>query len=186
MQLGAKGAEHGDLGEGLVRRALFWATLILSFAGTLTTWAARKPIARLTLGDESYAGAVGWLAIGVGLTVALNSQNAVLTGLRRMGDVGRVTLLSGVFATLASLASLVWLGTAAILVFVLAFPLANVLVAAFYTSRLRKPASIAPPFSGLGPAWRELVSLGFAIHESTNQLNGNALSSAAAEVRNQE
>ena len=163
FQLAAGRAERGDEGEGIVRRALYWATLFLALAGAAVTWAAREPIARLAPGDQSYAGAVGWLAIGVALTVALNSQNALLAGLRRIGDLGRVALISGLLATLVALISLLWLGGGAILIFVLCFPLANVVVAVFYTSRLPRPASGNTPLSALGAQWRELVSLGFAM-----------------------
>ncbi|HMI41519.1 MAG TPA: O-antigen translocase [Sphingomicrobium sp.] len=163
VQLAAGRAERGDEGEGGVRRALYWATLVLAFAGAAATWAVREPIARLALGDQSYAGAVGWLAVGVALTVALNSQNALFTGLRRIGDLGRVTLISGVLATAAALISLFWLGSGAILFFVLCFPLANVVVASFYIARLPRPASDNPPLSALRAQWRKLVSLGFAM-----------------------
>jgi len=166
VQLAAKRADRGDEGEALVRRALFSATCVLALTGTAVTWAARQPIARVALGDEAYSGAVGWLAIGVGLTVALNSQNALLTGLRRIGDVGRVTLISGVLATIASLISLFWLGSGAILFFVIAFPLANFLVAAFYTSRLRTLPSDRPALSMLSAQWKELIFLGFAMMAS--------------------
>ena len=165
VQLAAQRAEHGDKGEALVRRALFSATLFLALVGAAVTWAAREPIARVALRDEGYSGAVGWLAIGVALTVALNSQNALLTGLRRIGDLGRVTLVSGLLATIVSLISLFWLGSGAILLFVISFPLANFLVAAFYTSRLPKPVlhnhNIA--LSALSREWRALASLGFAM-----------------------
>jgi len=163
VQLAAKWAERGDAGEDMVRRAVFWATLFLALSGAAATWAARKPIARLAFGNETYSNAVGWLAIGVALMVTLNSQNALLTGLRRIGDVGRVTLISGLLATAASLISLFWLGSGAIIFFVIAFPLANVLVAGFYVSKLRKPVSKNPPLSALSAQWRELVSLGFAM-----------------------
>jgi len=163
VQLAAKQAELGDGGELLVRRALFFATLFLALAGAAATWAARVPIARLALGDEDYSGAVGWLAVGVALTVALNSQNALLTGLRRIGDLGRVTIISAVLATAAALAGLIWLGSGAILLFVIAFPLANVVVAAVYTLKVRRPISSDPTLAQLGAQWRELVSLGFAM-----------------------
>lgn len=163
VQLAAKRAERGDQGEDMVRRAMFWATLVLALTGAVVTWAARRPIARIAFGDETYSSAVGWLAIGVALMVALSSQNALLTGLRRIGDFGRVTLISGILATAASLISLFWLGSGAILFFVISFPLANVLVAAFYVSKLRKPVTAFPPLSALNAQWRELVFLGFAM-----------------------
>lgn len=163
VQLAAKRAERGDKGETLVRNALFWATLVLALTGAAVSWAARHPIARVALGDEAYAGAVGWLAIGVALMVMLNSQNALLTGLRRIGDMGRVALFSGLIATAASLIGLFWLGSGAILIFVISFPLANVLVATFYIYRLPKPAAIRPALRALGAQWRELIGLGLAM-----------------------
>lgn len=163
LQLAANRAEHGDDGEAIVRRALFWATIALAIAGAALMWAARKPIARVALGDETMAAAVGWLAIGVALTVALNSQNALLTGLRRIGDVARVTTISGIAATAAAIAALYGLRTDAILLFVLAFPLATFLTSAWYVSRLPRPVASPAPISTLIAQWRKLATVGFAM-----------------------
>ena len=162
-QIASSRSEHGDEGEAVVRRAVFWATIILAVAGAALMWVARKPIAKLALGDEGLSAAVGWLAIGVALTVALNSQNGLLAGLRRIGDIARVNLISGLLATAATLCALYWLGSDAILFFVLAFPLAGFLTGAWFVSRLPKLAAVRTPPSALSAQWRTLAVLGFAM-----------------------
>ena len=54
---------------------------------------------------------MSWLALVVVLTVAAGSQSALLNGLRRVGDLARVSIFSGMAATVAGVAALLFLGT---------------------------------------------------------------------------
>jgi len=81
-QIAAERSRAGEQGEAVVRHALASATLFLAAAATIVVWLLRTPIARLALGDQRFAGAVGWLSIGVGLTIVATSQTSLLAGLR--------------------------------------------------------------------------------------------------------
>lgn len=154
---------QGDMtAVAAARRALFWGTLVLAVVGSLAFWLLRGVIARQVLGDETLAGAVGWLALGVGLTVASGSQSALLTGMRRIGDIARVQVGSSVLSTLLGLAAIGWWGTSGLLVFVLVAPAASFLLGHLYAARLPRLPSAPTPLAQLAGQWHTLVRLGSA------------------------
>ncbi len=161
-QIATAHAEGGDLAVGRTRRALFWGTMILALIGAAIFWLARGWIARVFLADESRADDVAWLSIGVALTVAAGSQGALLTGLRRIGDLARINVGSSVIgASLGVLALWLW-GAQGLIAMILVAPLASFLLGHLYVLRLG-PAN-GPP-SGLpemAREWQAMVTLGFA------------------------
>ena len=144
------------------RRALFWGTMGLAGIGASVLWVFRSAIAETVLGDARLAGEVGWLALGVSLTVAAGSQGALLTGLRRIGDIARVSVLSALFSTLLGVGALWIWGRDALLFFVLAAPLASFVFGHIFVARLPKLLQPATPLSELMEQWRLLASLGAA------------------------
>lgn len=144
------------------RRALFWGTLGLSGLGAGIFWLLRDVLALHLFENPSWARDVGWLAIGVLMTVAAGSQMALLNGLRRIGDIARVSVLSGVLSTLLSVGGLFLLGKGGMIAFVLAPPLAGFLFGHLYVARLPKVRGAPTPFSQLVAQWRVLVQLGGA------------------------
>jgi len=154
---------QGDLvAVTTARRALFWGTLVLAVVGSLVFWLLREAIARHVLGDDTLAGAVGWLALGVGLTVASGSQSALLTGMRRIGDIARVQIGSSVLSTLLGLAAIGWWGAKGLLVFVLVAPASSFLFGHLYAARLPRVHSAPTPLTQLMEQWRTLIRLGSA------------------------
>nr|WP_281356626.1 O-antigen translocase [Parvibaculum indicum] len=146
----------------LVRQALLWGTVGLALIGAGVVWLTSPWIARRILDDPGAAGDVAWLGLGVALTVAAGSQTAYLTGLRRIGDVARVNVLSGVAAaTLGILAIWLW-GHPGVLVLVLMVPTTGFLAGHWFVSRLEQPAGRQPTAAELAGEWRKLALLGAA------------------------
>jgi PST family polysaccharide transporter len=162
-QIAAERARSGEAGEASVRHALVSATCLLAIASTALVWLLRAPIARLALGDSNYASAVGWLSIGVGLTVVASSQTGLLAGLRQMGGIARTYVVGGLIATIAGIAALYLLGSRAIVWFVIVVPLANVLAGALIVARIARPRAGTFEMRLLGPQWRQLAGLGVPI-----------------------
>jgi PST family polysaccharide transporter len=146
----------------MVRRALFWLTLGLALMGGLAFWLLRNVLAERVLQDASLAGALGWLSIAVALGVAAASQTALLNGMRRIGDLARVSVWSAVLSTLAAIAALWWWGRGGIVVYVLAVPVASFLLGHWYVSRLPRGVHAKAAASGLSEQWRIMLRLGFA------------------------
>ncbi|MEO8839727.1 MAG: O-antigen translocase [Herbaspirillum sp.] len=144
------------------RRALFWGTSILAVLGALIFWLLRHPLTDHIIGNTPIAGGIGWLAIGVAASVAASSQGALLTGLRRIGDIARISIWSALFSTAAGISAL-WLWRSdGLVAFVLAAPIANFIVSHLYVARLPKVSAPPTPAKALIGQWRELARLGTA------------------------
>lgn len=142
------------------RRALFWGTLALATTGAAAFWLLRDVLATWVLAGGDYASAVGWLSVGVALTVASGSQGALLNGLRRVGDIARVSILSALLSTALGVGALWLWGERGMLAFVLSAPLASFLLGHWYVSRLPKVSGPPTSLPQLIGQWKTLARLG--------------------------
>ena len=146
----------------LVRRALFWLTLGLAAMGGLGFWLLRYLLAERVLGDASLAGELGWLSFAVALGVAAASQTALLNGMRRIGDLARVSVWSAVLSTIGAVAALWWWGHGGILAYVLAAPAASFIFGHWYVGRVPRVARAKARWRDMSGQWRTMLHLGFA------------------------
>ena len=161
-QIAAARADGGDVAVGKVRRALFWGTMILAGVGGLIFWLTSTLIARMVLGNESRSPEIAWLSVAVALTVAAGSQGALLTGMRRVGDLARINVGSGmVGAAFGVLAIWLW-GAKGIVAMIIIAPAVTFVLGHLYVARLERPAGPPPSWSTLTHEWREMVQLGVA------------------------
>lgn len=161
-QIATANAEGGDIAVGQTRRALFWGTMGLALFGAAGFWALSGWIARVILGDPSRANDVAWLSLAVALTVAAGSQGALLAGLRRVGDLARINVLSGLAGAVFGVAALWLWGQSGLLALVLVAPLATFIFGHLYVSWLGPPAGSPAPLPELVREWRVMVRLGSA------------------------
>jgi len=157
----ANGSEDAQA-VAAVRRALFWGTLGLAVIGAGVFWLLRDALATTVIGDADASGTVGWLAIGVALTVAAGSQGALLNGLRRIGDIARVSVLSALLSALLGVGALWLLGDKGVLFFVLVGPLSSFLLGHWFVSRLPRVQGSRTLFRVLLEQWKTLARLGAA------------------------
>lgn len=144
------------------RRALFWGTLMLALLGSLIFWLLRDEIAKMVLDGVGLSANLGWLALGVALTVASGSQSALLNGLRRVGDIARVSVGSALLATTFGICAVILWGDEGIFAFVLAGPLAGFALGHLFVARLPRVNAPRTPLSQLAGQWRTLARLGAA------------------------
>jgi O-antigen/teichoic acid export membrane protein len=149
-------------GVDAARRALLWGSLGLAVLGGVLLWALRDVLAESVLGDPDRASLVGWLAIGVALTIASGSQGALLTGMRRVGDIARVQVYSALMSAVLGIGAIWLLGEAGLLLFILASPLSGFVVGHLYVARLPKMQSQRSPFPELVAQWKTMARLGAA------------------------
>lgn len=144
------------------RRALFWGSLVLALLGAALFWSLRGVLAVHALDDPALAGDVGWMALVVALTVAASSQTALLNGMRQIGDLARVSVLSALLSTLFGVAALMLWGRNGLMAFVIVGPLASFLLGHVYVARLPKIQAPRTPLPVLAGQWRVLAKLGAA------------------------
>ncbi|MCE6967487.1 O-antigen translocase [Cereibacter sphaeroides] len=161
-QIAQAHAEGGDVAVGRTRRALFWGTMGLALIGAALFWLASGWIARVILADETRATDVAWLSLGVALTVAAGSQGALLTGLRRIGDLARINLGAGVIGSVLGVLALWLWGAQGLVAMVLVAPVVTFLLGHLYVARLGPPAGPPIRLPEMTGEWRAMVTLGFA------------------------
>lgn len=182
---------QNDLGRvSMIRQALFLGTIALALGGATLLWAGRHVLAERVLNDVTVADTVGWLAIGVALTVASGSQGALLNGLQRIGDLARVSVGSALLSMLIGSAALLLWKDRGLIIFVITAPLASFLIGYWYIAKVPKMTVGAASFSALTQEWGKLLRLGVALmitglmwsvaHLAVralikNELNGDAL-----------
>jgi O-antigen/teichoic acid export membrane protein len=150
------------------RRALYWTTAVLALVAGLVFWGCRGLIAKYVLDNPDFAGQVGWLSVGVALSVAATGQNALLTGLRRVGDLARASIGTGVLGTVLSVLGLwVW-GEKAVLLMVMVTPALAFVFWHFYAAKAQRPSpSSKDPFppttwQQIRSEWQVMRQLGLA------------------------
>ena len=112
-----------------VRRVLFGALLLQGAIAMVLIWLARGMLARWLLDSTDHATEVGLVGVAVFLFLVAGSQMALLQGLRRIGDLGRVTIYSTALGSAGGLAA-VWIyGQAGLIWLILLPPAASILVA---------------------------------------------------------
>jgi O-antigen/teichoic acid export membrane protein len=147
----------------VARRALFWGTMALAAAGGLLVWSLRSILAVQALGNPSYSGAVGWLSIGVALSVAGASQAALIQGMRRIGDIARLNVFGSALSTVLGI-GLIWRwGNAGLVAYILVAPLASFVLGHFYVSRLPSVDLQSVNLDELMVEWKMLLRLGVAM-----------------------
>ena len=145
-----------------VRRVLFAAHLIQGTLAMIAVWLLRERIAIWLFGDAVRATEVGLIGIAILLSLLASAQTALLQGLRKIGDLGRVTVSGAFVGTLAGLAA-VWLqGESGLIWFILVQPLAAVLIALHYTRRLPRPTAARLTLVETWEVWKPMAKLGTA------------------------
>lgn len=145
-----------------VRGVLFAAHLIQGTLAMLVVWLLRERIAIWLFGDAERAIEVGLIGIAILLGLLASAQTALLQGLRKISDLGRVTVIGAFVGTLAGLAA-IWLqGERGLIWFILVQPLAAVLIALHYTRRLPKPTAARMSLVEAWDVWKPMAKLGAA------------------------
>ena len=145
-----------------VRRVLLAAHLAQGVFAMVAVWLLRAQISEWLFGDRSYATEVGLIGIAILLTLLGTAQTTLLQGMRRIGDLGRVTVLSALVGTIAGLAAVWFYGEPGLIWFVVVQPLATIVIAVRYTRRLPKPTAARPSAAKIWDVWKPMAKLGAA------------------------
>jgi O-antigen/teichoic acid export membrane protein len=151
----------------LARRALLIATVVLSLVGGGGIWLLREPLAVHVLRNGALADAVGWMGLGVGLSVAAMWQTSLIQGLSRMWDLAWLRIGGAVLVALVGLPIIWAFGEAAIPFFVILAPLASFAIGQVFIARIGKLPSAPPKLTELAGQWRMFVVLGLPIVASS-------------------
>ena len=102
------GAKGEEVTLSRVRRVLFGALVLQGLVAMVAIWLTRDMLALWLLDSTDHSFEVGLVGVAVFLFLVAGSQTALLQGMRRIGDLGRVTVLSTLFGSASGLLA-VWL-----------------------------------------------------------------------------
>ncbi|OWU66749.1 hypothetical protein ATO2_17530 [Roseovarius sp. 22II1-1F6A] len=145
-----------------VKLVLLLAHLVQGSLAMGCVWFLRDRIAVWIFQDAGYAINVGLVGIAILLALLAAAHTALLQGLRRIGDLGRVTVLGAFAGTVVGLAAVVALGQAGLIWFVLAQPLFNLIAARWFVARMQSASAPAPRLRDIPSIWLPMARLGFA------------------------
>jgi PST family polysaccharide transporter len=147
---------------GLVRRTLLLGNLLLGGIGMGLLWFFREPVALLVFKDAVYSSQVGWLGVGVFMSLLAASQIATLQGMRRIGDVARVNVLGALFGALVGILFVWSLGLAGLQWFVVAAPAGSLIFSSWYAKRLPQ-VETGQSVAELSRQWRSMMRFGVPV-----------------------
>ena len=145
-----------------VRRVLFAAHLIQGMLAMLAVWLLREQIATWLFGNATRATEVGLIGIAILLGLLGTAQTALLQGMRRIDDLGRVTVIGAFVGSVAGLVAVWMQGESGLIWFILVQPLAVVLIALHYSRSLPKPTTASLSLVETWDIWKPMAKLGAA------------------------
>jgi enterobacterial common antigen flippase len=140
------------------------AVLFGALGGALLVLFAR-PISQLTFGDTSQTAGVALMAIVVFLREVSAGQGALIQGMRRIGDLARISVLGALFGLLTGVPLVYWLRDDGVVPSLISAAAVSGLTSWWYSRRV----VVAPVDLTLGDMRREasdLLRLGFAFMSS--------------------
>ncbi len=144
------------------REILFRTTLIQAAASALAVWLLRKQIASSFLGSEGQSAVVGWLALGVALTICAGAQGAFLQGMGRVRETAILSALSSLFYTFVAVGIALTWKLKGVVLLALAGPALTFVVGGWYISRSRMPRQPWLQLRELVQGWGALLKTGMA------------------------
>lgn len=144
-------------------RALWTLSFLAAVAGGGLLWLLREPLAVFVTGDPRHAPSVGWLALGLGLSIIAGAQVASIQGHRRIRDFAKLHIASNFVAAVVGVAAVAYFGDRAIVAVVLATPAAGCAFGWWYARKLPQMPRRELGLIGVVPVWRTLAAMGFAI-----------------------
>jgi len=152
--------KEDDEALATVRHAMFLGVLTLAITGALVVWSLREILAVHVLGGTQHSQVVGWLALGVALSVASASQGAIIQGMRRIADMAKLSIYSSILNTLLGIGLLWQWGNLALWAYILIGPLFNFLLGHLYVSKLPKTKTVKINTQDLVAEWKIFLRLG--------------------------
>ncbi|GAB4404945.1 MAG: O-antigen translocase [Anaerolineales bacterium] len=112
-------------------------TLVLGVGGALVVFGLRGWISQITFGVLDYSASVGWLSLAVFFMVVSSSQMALIRGMRRVGDLARVSVMGVAIGTFLCIPVLIWWGKQGVVFYVLGGSMTTIITSWWYARRVQ-------------------------------------------------
>lgn len=155
-------AKRDEIVLSRVRRVLLIAHLVQGAVAMVVVWLLRAEISEWLLGNSLYKNEVGLIGVAILLTLLGTAHTALLQGMRRIDDLGRVTVYSALIGTIAGLVAIWFFGQAGVVWFIVIQPLATIIIASKYTKHLPISKKNILGAEEVWDIWKPMAKLGAA------------------------
>ncbi len=145
--------------KSAVLKRLVWVTGIFGFVITISL---ALPGSKWVFGNYDHAWAIAILAVIVIFTQIQSGQSALLSGLRRIGDLAKINVIGGILSTALAIVLLLLLGAKGIVPFLVAVAVGQ-LAASWWYARKVIVENIKVTWGECFAESREMVHLGLSI-----------------------
>ena len=155
----------GNADEEKVGRTLYVLRRVAFFSGLLgmvLLILLSHLISRVTFQDTAYTSDIIILSLSILLDTIVAGELARLQGMRRIGDLARVSVFSATFGTVISIPVVYAFGQKGIVFFLIASSASSMVIARWYAGRIRM-SGFRPTWTGIRAEVRPLLQLGFAV-----------------------
>ncbi|MBW8828581.1 MAG: O-antigen translocase [Burkholderiales bacterium] len=153
--------------------ALRRTSIVCGLLGAIVLAVFSRPIATLTFGSADHVNSVAWLSLVVFVSVVAGSQSALLQGMRRIGDIARLSIVSGLLSTAIGIPLVYLLGTDGLVPTLVAVATLS-LAASWWYSRKITVSQPALSLVDIAQESKMLLKLGIAFMASAMLMVGAA------------
>jgi len=154
-------------------KTLKHSVMVLGVLGAFLVILFRNPICRLTFGNQEHAGAIAILAVTVLLASVSNGQVALLQGVRRIGDLARLSVLGALLGTVLGIPIIYFWGEQGIVPLILTTSAMTVLTSWWYARKVRL-SKVAMGFGDIRSEASAMLKLGIVFMATVLVANGVA------------
>lgn len=153
------GDNHAMARKVAVLHRIVWVTGIF---GVISTLVLAVPGGFWVFGNFDHSRAIALLAIIVLITQIQSGQGAILSGLRRIGDMARMNIIGSILSTILAIGLLLLLGENGIVPFLIAVAAGQLIASWWYARKIVLPSVQVTWRESLIES-REMVQLGISI-----------------------
>ena len=148
-------------------------SMALGLLGAVLLVAFRRPVSEWTFGSAQFAGPVAMLALAVWLRSISDGQAALIQGMRRIGDLARISVFSAFFGAIVSVALVYFLREDGVVPSLIAVAALTVGISWWYRRKIEIPVA-SVTFAQAREEAGDLLKLGFAFMASAVLTTGAA------------
>lgn len=125
-----------------IARILKWVSFLLGLVGALLVAATALQISNWTFGNDQHRLAIVVLAVAVLLRVAAGGQMALIEGTRRIASLTRITILTAIGGTMATVALVSLFGARGLAPSLVAIAAVTLVVSWWYNKKILLPPAV--------------------------------------------
>ncbi len=146
-------------------KTLRLVALVLGCSGALGLFLLREPVCAITFGNTNHATEIGVLALVILFGAVSGGQAALIQGMRRIGDLARISIIGGVLGTILSVGIIIFFRERGIAGSLVAAAAITLLTSWWYARKIRVER-VTVGRKEIGEDVRRLITLGLVLTAS--------------------